>query len=39
MFNTIWGYIAWAALTAVLTVAVSHLWDWLKNRGKGDEQK
>lgn len=34
MFKTVWGYIVWAVLTAVLTVVLNRLWDWIaKKRG------
>lgn len=38
MFNTIWGYIAWAVLTAVLTVAATEIWHRIRGKKEDDEE-
>jgi len=35
MFNTIWGYIAWAVLTAILTAGATALLDGIRAKRKG----
>ena len=32
MFKTIWGYLVWAVLTAVLSVVFNRLWTWAEKK-------
>lgn len=39
MFKTIWGYIVWAVLAAVLYFVVSKIWNWFEKKREGRDDK